>query len=68
MTTHPLYFMLSGYLGGTTLYGFGGYGYYWSSTVYSSANAYNLYFDSGVLYPASRDYRLYSWSLRCLSR
>ena len=68
MNTHPLYFIRSGDLSGTTLYYFGGSGYYWSSTVYSSAGAYFLVFNSGVLYPADRFYRLYGWSLRCLSR
>ena len=68
MNTHPLYFIRSGGLGGTTLYNFGGNGLYWSSTVYSSANAYSLYFNSGGLYPAYRFYRNFGWSLRCLSR
>ena len=68
MTTHPLYFIRSGRLDGTTLYDFGGDGVYWSSTVYSSTGAYRLYFHSGALYPAGRDYRSYGWSLRCLSR
>ena len=68
MNTHPLYFIRSGYLNGTTLYNFGGYGYYWSSTVYSPTNAYILYFSSGELYPANRNLRYYGWSLRCLSR
>ena len=68
MTTHPLYFMRSGYLLGTTLYYFGGYGHYWSGTVYSSSNAYYLLFNSGVLYPAYRYGRVDGRSLRCLSR
>ena len=68
MNTHPLYFIRSGYLGGTTLYYFGGDGYYWSSAVYSSTDAYRLRFYSGELYPASRSNRSYGWSVRCLSR
>ena len=68
MTTHPLYFIRSGYLDGTTLYYFGDSGYYWSSTVYSSTFAYGLGFNSGGLYPAFRNHRYDGWSLRCLSR
>ena len=68
MNTHPLYFIRSGYLNGTTLYSFGGNGSYWSSTVCSSASAYDLSFNSGVLYPAGRGGRDFGWSLRCLSR
>ena len=68
MTTHPLYFIRSCDLDGTTLYYFGGYGRYWSSTVRSSAYAYHLYFNSGELYPANRSYRYVGRSLRCLSR
>ena len=68
MATHPLYFIRSGYLVGTTLYYFGGNGYYWSSTVYSSSYAYFLFFYSGVLYPAYRGSRYVGRSLCCLSR
>ena len=68
MTTHPLYFIRSGRLSGTTLYTFGGNGFYWSSTVYSSSNAYVLSFSSGELYPALRLNRYDGRSLRCLSR
>jgi hypothetical protein len=68
MNTHPLYFSRSGGLNGTTLYSFGGYGSYWSSTVYSPTYAYYLLFYSGELYPANRNYRSLGRSLRCLSR
>ena len=68
MNTHPLYFIRSGYLNDTTLYYFGAYGYYWSSTVSSPSHAYNLNFGSAVLFPAGRNERLYGRSLRCLSR
>ena len=68
MNTHPLYFIRSGYLSGTTLYNFGASGGYWSSTVNSSSDAYYLSFDSTVLSPANRYGRNYGRSLRCLSR
>ena len=68
MNTHPLYFIRSGYLNGTTLYYFGGDGIYWSSTVYSSSLAYNLGFYSTGLDPAGRNSRSNGRSVRCLSR
>ena len=64
----PLYFARSGSVYDTTLYYFSSYGYYWSSTVYSSDYAYNLYYYSGGLYPARRGSRLYGWSVRCMAR
>ena len=68
MNTHPLYFIRSGFLYGTTLYNFGGNGIYWSSTVNSSSYAYGLNFNSYELYPAGRFDRFGGRSLRCLSR
>ncbi len=68
MNTHPLYFIRSGYLNDTTLYSFGAYGYYWSSTVNSSSYAYYLYFVSTALRPAYSSSRYVGRSVRCLSR
>ena len=68
MATHPLYFMRSGLLNGTTLYYFGGDGVYWSSTVYSSENVRNLYFNSSYVTPENNRYRYYGFSLRCVLR
>ncbi len=68
MNTTPLYFIRSGYLSGTTLYLFGAYGAYWSSTVNSSSYAYHLYFSSTALGPANRSFRNSGRSVRCLSR
>lgn len=43
----------------------GYYGYYWSSTAYSSANyAYYLYFDSGYVNPSNNNYRYLGFSVR----
>ena len=68
MNTHPLYFIRSGYLDGITIRNFGNSGGYWSSTIYSSTNAYYLGFHSGALYPALHGDRDFGRSLRCLSR
>lgn len=45
-----------------------GYGYYWSSTVVNSSNAYRLAYNSGVLYPAYWDLRYCEWSVRCVAQ
>ena len=45
----------------------GGRGYYWSSVGRSSAGAYYLYFNSGVVYPSDNYYRYYGQSLRCVA-
>ena len=64
----PLYFVRSGYLYGSTLNYFGTIGYYWSSTVSSSSNAYRLDYSSGGLYPAYQGSRYFGWSVRCIAR
>ena len=46
----------------------GGNGYFWSSTVFSSSNAYYLYFNSTYVYPADINFsRYYGWAVRCLA-
>ena len=43
------------------------YGYYWSSTNYSTQSVYNMYiYSSGSIYPTSSLYRYYGASIRCL--
>ena len=64
INTNPYYLVRSGRVDGSILYVFTGYGYYWSSTVVSGSYAYYLYYNSGALYPASQDLRLYGRSLR----
>ena len=64
----PFYFARSGYVNVTTLYNYANYGYYWSSTVYSSSYAYYLLYDSGGLYPAGRGYRYVGGSVRCVAQ
>lgn len=49
-----------------SLYGQGSYGYYWSSSVYST-DAYYLYFSSFGVYPASTHGRAYGFTVRCMN-
>lgn len=42
-----------GFCNGTTLYDSGAYGYYWSSTYYSSSDAYRLSFSSSNAYTSN---------------
>ena len=50
-------------------FGHGGSGgYYWSSTASSTSNAYDLVFDSNIVYPQSSDSKArYGFSIRCLA-
>ena len=68
INTNPYYFVRSGRVYGSTLYLFTGYAYYWSSTAVSSAQAYDLGFSSGGVWPADRINRDRGWSLRCVAR
>ena len=49
---NSIFFPASGLYDGTSLGGRGSYGLYWSSSYYSAANAYFLYFDSSSVGPA----------------
>lgn len=64
----PLYFVRSGGLAGSVLGSFGTGGYYWSSTVISPTDAFNLNYRSGELYPAGQDRRYGGRSVRCIAR
>ena len=63
---NSIFFPASGYRYGTSLYGRGTNGYYWSSTLYSSAYGYYLYFNSGGVYPANNGNRCYGFSVRAV--
>ena len=68
INTNPCYFVRSGNVYGSTLYDFTGNADYWSSTAVSAAQAYNLFFYSGAVYPAYSNYhRNGGWSLRCVA-
>ena len=68
LRSNPYYFVRSGYVVGGTLNNSGVYGYYWSSTVSSSTNAYNLRFGGTDIYPGRSSYRYNGWSVRCVAR
>ena len=63
-------YVLSGARGdsSTILYNTGSYGFYWSSTVYSSGLAYYMYIYSIYVYPRNNSNRYYGFSVRCLAR
>ena len=66
----PLWFVRSGYVYYGSLSIPGSAALYWSSTVYSSNNAYNLYFTATGVDPAdySYTYRTIGRSVRCIAR
>ena len=64
----PLWFVRSGYIYSSTLGSAAANGYYWSSTVVSSDNAYLLFFLSSGVWPSSSDRRSGGWSVRCIAR
>ena len=66
--TAPLWLARSGYVRNGSLDDTGGNGFYWSSTVRSSSDAYRLYFDSGSVLPAFYSGRYYGCSVRCVAQ
>ena len=66
--TSPLYFVRSGAMNGSTLHAYGKDDYLWFSTVRSASWGYNLDLDSGALYPAAQNDRVYGFPVRCLIR
>ena len=67
INTNPYYFVRSGFVNDSRLYDFPWSAFYWSSTAFSSSQAYRLYFHSGAVYPADRNERYRGWSLRCVA-
>lgn len=55
----------SGYISGSSLYGIGNAGCYWSAST-GSKTAYYLHFYDPFFLPSSTDYRAYGYSVRCL--
>ena len=64
----PLWFVRSGNIGNNTLNVSGTYGYYWSSTIGASTDAYILRFNNTYIDLAHNDSRYRGWSVRCLAR
>jgi len=54
----------AGFRMGPSVYGAGSYGYFWSSSPNGTSRAYNVYFDSGNLYPATYNDRYNGFSVR----
>ena len=63
---NTLFFPASGYRYGTSLLSRGSYGYYWSSSLYSSARGYYMYCDSGGVNPAGNNHRFRGFSVRAV--
>lgn len=63
---NSIFFPASGYRFGTSLDNRGSNGYYWSSSLYSSAYGASLYFHSGGVNPADYDNRFYGSSVRAV--
>ena len=59
-------FLLAGYYDRGSFSNGGSYGYYWSSTAYSSTLAYNLFFGSGNVNSADSYGRRLGLSVRCV--
>jgi hypothetical protein len=63
---NSIFFPASGYRNGTGLNFHGSLGFYWSSSLNSSANGYYLVFDSGGVNPADNYNRFYGFSVRAV--
>ena len=63
---NSIFFPASGVYNGTTLVNRGSYGYYWSSSYISEADAYDMDFNSGGVDPASDNNRRYGFSVRAV--
>lgn len=61
-----IFLPFAGYIDGTSLSNHGSDGYYWSSSLGSSAYGYNLGFYSSGVYPAYYDNRFYGFSVRAV--
>ena len=64
----PLYLVRGGRVYSGSVYAVGTYGYYWSSSVYSSSSAYFLFFYSSNIYPQDYYNRNRGVSVRCVAR
>ncbi len=68
MRSYPLSFVLGGYfrLDNSKLYNQKAYGNYWSTTVYSDANGYNLETSGSSVNPTDYSRKLHDWGIRCV--
>lgn len=63
---NSIFMPFAGYISGTSLYSRGSDGDYWSSSLNSRTNGYDLLFDSSNVNPAGLDYRFYGFSVRAV--
>lgn len=63
---NSIFFPAAGIRSGVSLSNRGSYGYYWSSSRYSAAYSYFLYFYSGGVGPSYTDHRFYGFSVRAV--
>ena len=63
---NSIFFPASGNRFGTGLNNRGSLGRYWSASLHSQTNGYNLYFDSTGVYPAYNDGRFLGFSVRAV--
>ncbi len=68
LKSNPVNFILSGYVLSSSRRDQGSYGYYWSSTVYSSSYAYSLFLGTSNVNPALNYYKNGGFSVRCIAR
>ena len=63
---NSIFFPASGYRDGTGLNDRGSYGYYWSASLDSQTNGYNLNFGASGVNPANLNRRFYGFSVRAV--
>ena len=63
---NTIFFTASGNYNGASLGRRGSSGYYWSSSYYSAADAYNMYFNSSGVNPAYDNLRRYGFTARAV--
>ena len=68
MRGDPVNFVLSGYRYGSSTYGQGSGGFYWSSTAYNSGYAYYLSLGSSSVSPQNNYYKYGGLAVRCVAQ
>ena len=68
LRSNPVNFILSGRVNSSSHYSQGSSGYYWSSRVGSSTNAYYLSLGASNVYPAQNSNKYLGFSVRCVAR
>ena len=68
LRSNPVNLTLSGYVVSSSRVYQGSRGYYWSSTVYSGSNAYNLDLNTSSVDPTSNYVKYVGFSVRCIAR